>query len=97
MSGLILYYIKSKNEERIKMIEHGINPDEGVELNEVRQQTTLKNAILLLSFGLGLIIAHHMIMYYHFDDRFVIYVSMLMVFGGIGFLISYLLTKSRKK
>ncbi len=52
--GLIGYYIKTKNQERMKLIEQGVNPDEGLSISEYRKQTTLRNAVLI-SIGFVLI------------------------------------------
>jgi len=52
--GLIGYYLKTKNQERIKLIEKGINPDEGLSISEYRKQIYLRNAVLFISLGLGL-------------------------------------------
>ena len=95
VSGLVFYYIRTKNQERIKLIENGINPDEGIQISDIRKQSNLKNGILFLSFGVGLSLAHFMILNYDLDGSFIIYLAMLLIFGGIGFLINHILTTFR--
>jgi hypothetical protein len=92
--GLILYYIKTKNQERMKLIEQRINPDEGLSISEYRKQTNLKNGVLILSLGLGLFIGHLLVINYEQMDSFITYATMLLIFGGIGFLINYMIIKN---
>ena len=93
--GLIGYYMKTKNQERMKLIEQGINPDEGLNITEYRKQTNLKNGVLFLSFGIGLLIAHLLIINLDIMDRFITYVTMLLIFGGIGFVTNYFILRKR--
>jgi len=92
--GLIGYYMKTKNQERMKLIEQGVNPDEGLNISEYRKQTTLKNGVLFLSLGLGLFIGHLLVINYEQMDSFIAYATMLLIFGGIGLLINYLILKN---
>ncbi len=94
--GLIGFYIKTKNQERINLIEKGINPDEGLNLTEYRKQTNLRTGVLLVSLGLGLLIAHIIINSFEGFDAFVTYLSMLLLFGGLGFLINFLILRNWK-
>lgn len=92
--GLIGFYMKTKNQERMKLIEKGINPDEGLSISEYRKQSNLKNGVLFLSLGLGLFIGHLLVINYEIMDKFITYMAMLLVFGGIGFLINYLIVRN---
>jgi hypothetical protein len=92
--GLIGFYIKTKNKERIKLIEKGINPDEGLSIPEYRRQTNLKIGILFISFALGLLFGHLLLLRYENLDAFITYLSMLLLFGGIGFLINFFIIRS---
>ena len=92
--GLIGYYMNTKNQERMKLIEKGINPDEGLSISEYRKQTNLKNGVLFLSLGLGLFIGHLLVINYEQIDSFITYATMLLIFGGIGFLINYMIVKN---
>jgi hypothetical protein len=92
--GLIGYYMKTKNQERMKLIEKGVNPDEGLNIAEYRKQTNLKNGILFLSLGLGLFIGYILVTNWELLDKFIIYATMILIFGGIGFLINYIIIKN---
>lgn len=78
----------------MKLIEKGLNPDEGLSISEHRKQTFLQNGVLFVSLGLGLIIGHILVINYEILDNFIIYVTTLLIFGGIGFLINYAIIKN---
>jgi hypothetical protein len=92
--GLIGYYIKTKNQERIKLIEKGINPDEGLTISDYLKQTNLRNGILLISLGLGLFVGHLLVLNFSQLDNLITYAAMLLLFGGIGFLINFMIIKN---
>jgi hypothetical protein len=92
--GLIGYYMQTKNHERIKLIEKGLNPDEGLNISEYRKQTNLKNGVLLVSLAIGLFVGHLLVISYDKLDSFITYLSMLLLFGGIGFLINFLILRN---
>lgn len=91
--GLIGYYIKTKNDERLKLIEKGINPDEGLNVTEYRKQTYLKNGVFFLCVGAGLFIAHLLVSNHKTISSFITYATSLLIFSGIGFLINYNIIK----
>ena len=91
--ALILYFIRTKNQERLKLIEKGINPD-GQSIVEFQKQSSLKNAVLLISLSLGLFLGHILAINFEQLDSFVIYLTMILLFGGIGSLINYYQIKS---
>ena len=93
--GLMGYYIRTRNSERMKLIEQGLNPDEGLSITEYQKQANLKNGVLLLSLGLGLFCGHLLVVNFDSMDEFITYLMMLLIFGGIGFLINYRITKNR--
>jgi hypothetical protein len=92
--GLIGYYIKTKNQERIKLIEKGINPDEGLTISDYRKQTDLRNGILFISFGLGLFVGHLLVLNFSQLDKLITYSAMLLVSGGIGFIINFTIIRN---
>jgi uncharacterized membrane protein SpoIIM required for sporulation len=87
------YYMKTKNQERLRMIDKGINPDGDLSISEYRKQTNLKNGILFISLGIGLLIGHILVITIDKLDNFLPYLTMLLIFGGIGFLINYSIIK----
>jgi hypothetical protein len=96
LCGLIGYYIKTKNQERIKLIEKGLNPDEGLNISEYQKQTNLKNGVLLVSLAIGLFVGHLLVISNDKLDSFITYLSMLLLFGGTGFLINFLILRNWK-
>jgi len=86
---LISQFLKNRRKERSQMIEKGMNPFEGVDFSEFNKLTNLKNGILLLSLGIGLLVADILTL----EDDFVTYLSSILISGGIGFIISYILIK----
>lgn len=81
----------------MKLIDQGINPDEGITISEYRKQTTLKNGVLFLALGLGLLTGHLLVLNYEVLDGVITYMIMLLIFGGIGFLINYMIIKNRHR
>jgi hypothetical protein len=69
--GLIGYYIKTKNQERIKLIDKGINPDDGLSISDYRKQANLKNGILFVSLGLGLFVGHLLVINFSQLDKLI--------------------------
>jgi len=88
---LIAYYIKTKNRERMQMIEKGINPDEGLNVTDYKKYSSLKNGILFLFFGLGLLVGQLLVIFVDEIDKFFAHLIMLLIFGGIGFLINFMI------
>src|SRR4030042_5682612 len=92
--GLIGFYIKTKNQERMKLIEKGLNPDEGLNISDYRKQTNLNIGVLFVFLAMGLFIGHLLVIRYDNLDAFITYLSMLLLFGGIGFLINFFILRS---
>lgn len=92
--GLIGFFIKTKNEERIKLIEKGVNPDEGLNISEYRKQSNLKNGILFVSLAVGLFVGHLLVINFDQLDKLITYSTMLLFFAGLGFLINYIIIKN---
>ena len=97
MASLIGYYMKTKNQERMKLIEKGQNPDEGMNLDEYRKQSSLRNGILLLFFGLGIFIGQWLVRRYSGLDDILMIMTMILIFGGIGFIINFIIMKNWSK
>ena len=89
------FFLRIKNQERIRLIDKGINPDEGRNITELRRMETLKNGIIFISFAIGLLMGHVLETYIGDFDKFVAYASMILLFGGIGFLVNYFITRNR--
>ena len=85
--------MKTKNQERLRMIDKGINPEGDLSITKYRKQTNLKNGILFISLGVGLLIGHILTITIDKLDNFLTYITMLLIFGGVGFLINYSIIK----
>ena len=94
---IIGYYMRTKNRERISLIEKGYNPDEGQNITEYRKMTSFKNGVLFIAFGIGLFSGYLLDTYIRRMDSFVAYVSMLLLCGGIGFLVNYYFMQKQSK
>ena len=93
---LTWYYMHTKNQERMKLIEKGINPDEGLDITEYRKQTYVKNGVFFIALGFGLIIGHINVNNHKTISSFITYATSLLIFGGIAFLINYYIIKRWK-
>lgn len=91
---LIGYFIRAKNQERMKLIEKGINPDEGLSISDYSRQANLKNGILFISFGLGLFVGHLLVLNFGQLDRLITYAASLLLFGGVGFIINFVIIRN---
>ena len=90
---VIVKFIKSRRAERAQMIEKGMNPFRDVDIEAFNKKSNLKNGILLLSLGIGLLIGQLLLLSFEELDGFITYLTSMAVFGGIGFLITYRLIK----
>lgn len=86
---VIVKFIKSRRAERAQMIEKGMNPFRDVDIEAFNKKSNLKNGILLLSLGMGLLIGQILLLNFEALDGFITYLTSMAVFGGIGFLITY--------
>ena len=80
VASVIGYFVKTVNQQKISMIEKGMNPDGDLSVSEYRKQNNLKNGILLLSLGVGLFTGHVLVLTIHKLDHFLTYLTMVLVF-----------------
>ena len=93
----IVYIRKFINQERMSMIEKGMNPNE-VEANKPRTSNPiwpLRFALLLIGAGLGLFVGYFLDMALDMEE--VAYFSMFFVFAGTGLGISYVVEDKKEK
>jgi hypothetical protein len=76
----------------MKMIEKGINPDGDLDATTYRKQVAIRNGIFLIFLAIGLLVGHYLSINSIFESA-VGYISMILLFGGLGFLINYLVLK----
>ena len=90
---MVIFLRRFEKEERLKMIEHGMDPHSGV---QKRRGGGLKFALVAIGVGLGLLIGSILdssgIVYEE-----VAYFSMAFIFGGLGLLGGYLLEAKKIK
>ena len=90
---MIIFLRKYTNNERMAMIEKGLNPADMKRAGS--NFVTLRFALLFIGAGLGLLVG------YFLDDAFrmeeVAYFSMLFVFGGAGLGLSYVIEERKIK
>ncbi len=89
-AAIIIYkFIVSKHKERMAMIEKGA-VDLGMDARKYSKLSTLRNAILFISIGLGLFLVSVI------DFNSVVAdLSLLLMVGGVGFLVYYLMVLKR--
>jgi hypothetical protein len=93
---MIIYLRKYANEERMAMIEKGVDPQL---FNLKKSPTTsvpLRASLLLIGAGIGLLMANFLETVFHMDEE-VVYFSMLFIWGGIGLGASYLIEERKLK
>ena len=90
----VIYLRKFTNQERMSMIEKGINPADMVVRNS-QPIWPLRFALLFIGAGLGLFAGYFLDM--AFDMEEVAYFSMLFIFGGSGLGLSYIIESRKEK
>ncbi len=75
------------------MIEKGINPMMDIDIDSFNKMSNLRNGILFLSIGLGLLCGQWVKLTWVDLDGFITYLTSTLIFGGLGFLITYRLIK----
>ena len=91
---MIIYLRKYENEERMAMIDKGIDPS--VFTKKSRNTSgALRTSLLLIGGGLGLLFGYFLDRNFHMDE--VAYFSMLFIFGGVGLGTAYLIEERKIK
>lgn len=87
---MIVYIRKYSNMERMALIEKGEQP------YQIRQSNTsipLRFSLLLIGLGLGLLIGYFLDMVFGMEE--VAYFSMILVFGGGGLGLAYIIEEKK--
>jgi len=90
---VIIYIRKFQNMERMAIIDKGLDP--GIFKRESSSAGTLRGALLLMGAGLGLLMGYWLDR--SFDMEEVGYFSMLLIFGGLGLGIAYIIEEKKAK
>jgi len=92
---MIVYIRKFENIERMAIIDKGLSPDLFKRDKKANPSPVLRWALLLIGSGTGLMLG------YFFDDIFrmgeVAYFSSLLIFGGLGLLIAYVIEEKKAR
>lgn len=96
VSGLItlIYMRKYANDEKMAMIEKGLNPGDMV-IKRSKALWPLRFSLLFIGAGLGLFAGYFLDINFRMEE--VAYFSMLFIFGGAGLGISYIIEEKRDK
>ena len=86
---MIIFLRKYENEERMAMIERGMDPKTTAR-PRISPSGTLRFALLAIGSGIGLLVGS-MLKNSNLVEEEVAYFSMVLLFGGLGLLISYLI------
>ncbi len=86
---MIVFLRRYENAERMAMIDRGMNPYQQKKSRDVNPAGALRWGLLALGAGLGLLVGSFLARYTAIDEE-AAYFSMLLIFGGLGLLLSYL-------
>ena len=92
---MVIYLRKYQNQERMAMIEKGVDPKT---FNISRHGSTsgaLRASLLLIGAGLGLLMGYFLDRAFYMEE--VAYFSMLFIFGGLGLGASYIIEEKKIK
>ncbi len=87
---MIIFMRYYENVERMAMIEKGMNPSLDKPRRRANPSTTLRFALLAIGAGLGILFGNLLENSLQMDDE-VAFFSMILIFGGLGLLASYVL------
>lgn len=88
---MIIFLRKYENDERMAMIEKGLD------LNvpkPVKSSGVLRFALLAIGVGLGVLIGYFIVEYSRFDEA--VAVATTIIFGGLGLLLAYFIEQKQK-
>ncbi len=93
---VIIYLRRYQNEERMTMIEKGVDPQFFNIKKPLNTSWALRGSLLLIGAGIGLLLGNVLEDVFYIDDE-VAYFSMLFIWGGIGLGASYLIEEKKAK
>ena len=91
---MIVYLRRFENSERMAMIEKGVDPALFTKKNR-DSSGALRASLLFVGGGLGLLIGAFLDHMFNMEE--VGYFSMVMIFGGLGLGIAYLIEEKKRK
>jgi len=102
VTGVVLGYqfIESRHRERVGLINQGIIPPEtSKKKSDPNRMVSLRNGIVLVSLGIGVIVGILSIENLVLEDsvKFFVMASAILVFLGIGYLVYFFLSQKIEK
>lgn len=92
---MIIYLRRYENQERMAMIEKGIDPQTFITKKPRNAAPALRASLLLIGIGLGFLIGYFLDYHFHMDE--VGYFAMLFILGGIGLGLAYVIEEKKQK
>ncbi|RPH27281.1 MAG: hypothetical protein EHM93_19295 [Bacteroidales bacterium] len=89
--GLIFYYLHTRNRQRLAMLEKGVDPKTFYPRPTTNRYSSLKWGLLMVGIGLGILFGGFLSNY--MEDEGPAIFSMIMLFGGLGLLVYFLIAK----
>jgi hypothetical protein len=91
---MIIYLRKYANEERMAMIEKGVDPS-AFTAKPGNPSAALRASLLLIGSGVGLLLGHVLDETFNMEE--VGYFSMLLICGGVGLGLAYIIEERKYK
>jgi hypothetical protein len=90
---MVVYIRKFENIERMSIIDKGLSPD----LFKKQRFTSgaLRASLLLIGAGIGLLMGYWLDRVFYMQE--VAYFSMILIFGGVGLGVSYIIEEKKAK
>ena len=92
--GIIYIIVAARNRERMAMIEKGVDPKDFIR-GKPNVYNILKWALFIVGIGLGVFLGSLLETYTDLSEV-AAYFGPILLFGGLGLLISFLITKNAK-
>ncbi len=90
--GIVYVVYTARHRQIMSMIDKGADPETFRPDPKYKMFNTLRNALFLVGIGLGIFLANILITITALEEE-PVYFGMILLFGGAGLLISFLLRK----
>jgi hypothetical protein len=95
MFGLVFYYLYTRNKQRLAMLEKGIDPNTFYPKPTSNKNAALKWSLLIIGVAVGLLFGS--ILKTSTDLEEGAQFAMVLLFGGLGLLLYFLIVKKNDK
>ena len=93
--GIVFIIFSARNRERMAMIEKGVDPKDFMR-GKPNVYNILKWALLIIGVGLGVFLGSLLETYTSISEE-AAYFAPILLFGGLGLFIAFLITKNAKE